>query len=225
NCSSLIYINTGYCLTKDKLRAVASLFGVHKHRNTLSVTSPRASIALSRKILHIRNIIIRIPKTSIDMDVASGGDSGVMDIVSLRSRRLGNYTHNYTSRDAMLYALGLGCDPTSDLRYVYEGSKDFAVLPTYAIVAAHPSLDLVPLASYLPGGLDRAAALHGEQYLQLSGAPLPREGGSLVSRPQLVDVRAKGNGLVVVLRTVTTDGDSGREVAVNEFTTFILGKG
>ncbi len=30
---------------------------------------------------------------------------------------------------------------------------------------------------------------------------------------------------MVVLRTVTTDEASGREVAVNEFTTFILGKG
>ncbi|EFJ44095.1 hypothetical protein VOLCADRAFT_95729 [Volvox carteri f. nagariensis] len=54
----------------------------------------------------------------------------------------------------------------SDLRYVYEGAEDFAVLPTHA-----------------------------------------------------------GSGLVVVLRTVTTDLDSGRDVALSEFTTFIPGKG
>lgn len=42
-----------------------------------------------------------------------------------------------------------------DLRYVYEGADGFAILPTYAIVAAHPALALVPLDSYLPGGFDR----------------------------------------------------------------------
>ncbi|PNH10427.1 Peroxisomal multifunctional enzyme type 2 [Tetrabaena socialis] len=90
------------------------------------------------------------------MDVASGsGAGGDMDIVSLRSRRLGSYTHTYTPRDAMLYALGLGCSAARDLKYVYEGDEGFAVLPTYGIVAAHPALALVPLESYLPGGLDR----------------------------------------------------------------------
>ncbi|PNW83135.1 hypothetical protein CHLRE_06g308100v5 [Chlamydomonas reinhardtii] len=184
------------------------------------------------------------------MDVAAS--SGQIDIVSLRNRKHGTYTHKYTPRDAMLYALGLGCSTTcpGDLRYIYEGAGrsgaagtqgglggnqqqagreagdagEFAVLPTYAIVAAHPALGLVPLESYLPGGLDRAGALHGEQYLQLL-APLPAEGGQLVSRPELVDMQAKGKGLVVVLRTVTTDAVSGRDVAINEFTTFILGKG
>ncbi|KAG2426321.1 hypothetical protein HXX76_013078 [Chlamydomonas incerta] len=203
------------------------------------------------------------------MDVAAAnGPNGQIDIVSLRNRKHGTYTHKYTRRDAMLYALGLGCSTTcpGDLRYVYEGAGadsggqqqpqqsqqqlqqqqqqqgpagsgpqagppppppvggQFAVLPTYTIVAAHSALALVPLESYLPGGLDRAGALHGEQYLQLL-APLPAEGGQLVSRPELVDMQAKGKGLVVVLRTVTTDAVSGRDVAINEFTTFILGKG
>lgn len=160
------------------------------------------------------------------MDVAAnGGEGGSIDIVSLRSRRFATYTHDYTQRDLVLYALGLGCSAAtpSDMRYVYEGSTAFAPLPTYGIVAAHPALERVPLGAYLPGGLDRAAALHGEQYLELR-APLPAA-GRLVSRPELVDIQGKGNGCVVVLRTVTTDEASGREVAVNEFTTFILGKG
>ncbi|GIL83395.1 hypothetical protein Vretimale_11231 [Volvox reticuliferus] len=159
------------------------------------------------------------------MDDAIGDSDGRIDIHSLKSRRLGTYTHTYTQRDAMLYALSLGCTAASGLRYVYEGAEDFAVLPTYSIVAAHPSLQLVPLESYIPGGFDRAAALHGEHYLELLGPPLPPGGGRLVTRPQLVDMQSKGNGLVVVLRTVTTDADSGHDLAINEFTTFILGKG
>ncbi|GIL53055.1 hypothetical protein Vafri_8748 [Volvox africanus] len=159
------------------------------------------------------------------MDEAIEDADGRIDINSLKSRRLGTYTHTYTQRDAMLYALSLGCTAASGLRYVYEGAEDFAVLPTYSIVAAHPSLQLVPLESYLPGGFDRAAALHGEHFLELLGPPLPPGGGRLVTRPQLVDMQAKGNGLVVVLRTVTIDADSGHDLAINEFTTFILGKG
>ncbi|KAG2490751.1 hypothetical protein HYH03_010906 [Edaphochlamys debaryana] len=156
-------------------------------------------------------------------DVASSG--GTMDIENIRSRKLGQYKHTYTPRDAMLYALGLGCSAATDLKYVYEGAPGFAVLPTYAIVAAHPALGLVPLQAYLPGGVDPASALHGEQYLELSGAPLPPEGGTLLTRPQLVDLQAKGRGLVAVMRTVTVDEASGREVAVNEFSAFLLGKG
>lgn len=44
------------------------------------------------------------------MDVAAnGGEGGSIDIVSLRSRRFATYTHDYTQRDLVLYALGLGC--------------------------------------------------------------------------------------------------------------------
>jgi hypothetical protein len=43
------------------------------------------------------------------MDDAVADCDGTTDITSLRSRRLGTYTHTYTKRDAMLYALGIGC--------------------------------------------------------------------------------------------------------------------
>lgn len=43
------------------------------------------------------------------MDEAVVDVKGNIDIDSLKSRRLGTYTHSYSQRDAMLYALGLGC--------------------------------------------------------------------------------------------------------------------
>ena len=46
-----------------------------------------------------------------------------------------------------------------DLKYLYEGDAAFAALPTYAIIAAHPSLKLVPLEQYIPGGIDRVSQL------------------------------------------------------------------
>jgi hypothetical protein len=38
-------------------------------------------------------------------------------------------------------------------------------------------------------------------------------------------VQDKGKGAVVVLRTTTVDKHTGKQLAVNEFTTFVLGSG
>jgi hypothetical protein len=42
---------------------------------------------------------------------------------------------------------------------------------------------------------------------------------------QVLDVQDKGKGAVVVLRTTTVDKQTGKQLAVNEFTTFVLGSG
>ena len=56
----------------------------------------------------------------------------VMDIESLRRRKFGSYTHSYTSRDTVLYALGLGCSTAEeDLRYIYEGGLGLDRVWTY----------------------------------------------------------------------------------------------
>lgn len=65
------------------------------------------------------------------------------------SKRLGSYTHEYSERDLALYALGLGCG-VQDLRYVYECHNDFAALPTFAVIPAHPVAVFVPLEGYIP---------------------------------------------------------------------------
>jgi multifunctional beta-oxidation protein len=65
------------------------------------------------------------------------------------SKRLGSYTHEYSERDLALYALGLGCG-VQDLRYVYECHNDFAALPTFAVIPAHPVAMFVPLEGYIP---------------------------------------------------------------------------
>lgn len=147
-----------------------------------------------------------------------------VDIDDLRQRKFGSYTHSFTSRDLCLYALGLGCKPTKDLQYVYEGHPQFQALPTYCIIAAHPAMALIPLETYIPG-FDRTRALHGEQFLRLL-SPLPAH-GKLVTRAQLTDVRdkGKGKGVVTHVRTVTTDTLTGRDVAEAEFVGFALGAG
>lgn len=69
-------------------------------------------------------------------------------------------------------------------------------------------------------GCLQGKALHGEQYLEIK-APLP-PAATVVTTAQVLDVQDKGKGAVVVLRTTTTDTLSGKELAVNEFTTFVL---
>ena len=68
---------------------------------------------------------------------------------SLLTKRLGTYTHDYNERDLALYALGLGCT-AADLKYVYECHEDFAALPTFAVIPAHPVAFGVPLEQYIP---------------------------------------------------------------------------
>src|SRR4030067_1628735 len=65
---------------------------------------------------------------------------------------------SWTSKDVMLYALGVGAKPDGELEFVYEG-KGPKVLPTYGVIPGMMAL----------GGLianveiDFTMLLHGEQ--------------------------------------------------------------
>lgn len=63
-------------------------------------------------------------------------------------------------------------------------------------------------------------ALHGEQYVEIR-APLP-PAATVETTAQVLDVQDKGKGAVAVLRTTTIDTQTGKELAINEFTTFVL---
>jgi hypothetical protein len=69
----------------------------------------------------------------------------------------------YAPNDAMLYALGvgLGLDPMDrgQLDFVFE--KNLKVLPTFAVVLAHPGLWVRDLDT----GIDAVKVVHGEQGL------------------------------------------------------------
>jgi hypothetical protein len=78
--------------------------------------------------------------------------SSNLDIESIRRRAFPTHSHTYTHRDVILYHLGLGCTLAGDPHLLYEGTEGgLAVLPTYAIVAAHAGIYNVPLEEFLPG--------------------------------------------------------------------------
>jgi len=63
-----------------------------------------------------------------------------LDVQKLLNWPFEELTHEYSARDTILYALGLGLgsDPMDEeqLRFVYE--RDLRALPTMAVVLAYP---------------------------------------------------------------------------------------
>jgi acyl dehydratase len=125
-------------------------------------------------------------------------------------------TYQYTDRDVILYALGVGAT-TDELDFVYE--KNLKVLPTFAVIPSFPAL----------GGLGRvlefnpAMLLHGEQRVELK-APIPPKGGKLTTQGKISGIYDKGSGALVIVDSETTD-EGGTVLFTNRFGAFIRGEG
>ncbi len=146
--------------------------------------------------------------------------NNAIDKVIARSR----YTYN--EYDAIRYALGIGAASghwyNDDLKFVYERSSDFQVLPTFAVVFARNLYDLV-LGGKIEGiEYDSKLLLHGEQQLELFG-PLPRA-ATVESTCTIADIQDKGSGLLMVIRIESNRLD-GAALAVARFSIFIRGIG
>ena len=76
---------------------------------------------------------------------------------------------SWRPRDTMLYALGVGAKPATELEFLYEG-KGPLVLPTYAVIPAMLAMGNLRQAVKLK--LSRL--LHGEQSIELL-RPLPAQ--------------------------------------------------
>ena len=112
-------------------------------------------------------------------------------------------TIRYNQRDVLLYAVGIGI---TDLRYVYEGSPDFAVFPTFSIrwggAGAPVNPKHIPPS---PGPLN----IDAERYLEVL-SPLPTE-GEVTVRSRLVGVHPRGTGAAFCeYESIVTDA-SGKE--------------
>ena len=135
-------------------------------------------------------------------------------------------TSTWTSKDALLYALGVGAgagDPLAELEFTTENSEGVTqrVLPTFAVVAeslggaggAGPSLGDFPLH----------AVLHAEQSVTLHGE-LPVEGS--VSLTSTVDgMYDKGRDAMIATRTRAQDAATGTPLYETSATIFVRGGG
>jgi acyl dehydratase len=129
---------------------------------------------------------------------------------------------SWTSKDALLYAIGVGAglgDPLRELQFTTENCEgiDQQVLPTYGVLLAQagPSRSL--------GDFDRAMLVHAEQYVELHRS-LPVE-GTVRTSATVTGIYDKGSGALIESESVAVDAATGEPVITSRTGTFIRGEG
>ncbi|KAJ3126449.1 hypothetical protein HK098_007501 [Nowakowskiella sp. JEL0407] len=146
---------------------------------------------------------------------------GMINVAAAQKATFPDFTLEYTFRDVILYALGVGAKRT-DLPLVYENSDSFMVLPTFGVVPGLSTIvSSVSLGDFLPE-FNPMMLLHGEQYLELK-RPFPTS-GKLINKARIIDILDKGKGAAVILGVSTYD-TSGNLICNYEMTNFIRGLG
>ena len=86
-----------------------------------------------------------------------------IDYEKLKNWPIEDVIHKYTSRDSIIYALGVGLGENTlnqdELNFVYEQSTNFCALPTMAAVIGNSTKWIQNPAT----GVDYVQVLHGEQ--------------------------------------------------------------
>ena len=127
-------------------------------------------------------------------------------------KKIGPFSKDYTWKDTVLYALGVGAG-FSDLEYCYE--KELKVLPSFGIVTLY---DFMPeLAAQ--SNVNLAGVLHGEQEL-IFHQPIPPE-GKLITEGAITHYYDKGpsKGALIVAEFDTRD-EGGQKLFTSIVTVF-----
>ncbi|HEY4019764.1 MAG TPA: MaoC/PaaZ C-terminal domain-containing protein [Pseudonocardiaceae bacterium] len=137
-------------------------------------------------------------------------------------------TLNWTSTDALLYAMGVGAgahDPAQELAFTTENSHGVAqkVLPTFAVVIGsnEPPAEENPFAAI--GDFSLAQILHGGQKVVLHGS-LPVS-GSVELTSVVTGIYDKGRNAVVETGAELRDVETGRLLAETVSTIVVRGEG
>jgi acyl dehydratase len=136
-----------------------------------------------------------------------------LDLVGKKSAPV---SFQYTWKDAVLYALGVGARE-GELDFLYEG-RGPKVLPTFAVIPSFASM--ISIAGDL--GANPMMILHGEQKIVLH-RPIP-SGGRLRTVSEVKGIYDKGKGALVVVEARTTD-EKDEPVFDNVFSIFVRGEG
>ena len=146
-----------------------------------------------------------------------------LDYDHLMNWKIPEITQNYSARDTILYALGLGlgADPmdAQQLRFVYE--DNLLALPTMAVVLGYPGFWVKD-----PGtGVDWKKVLHGEQSIVLH-KPLPAS-ANVIGRSTITGIVDKGadKGALLFSDRDIIDAATGETIATLSGTSFLRGNG
>jgi len=124
------------------------------------------------------------------------------------------YDREWSAKDTMLYALGVGAG-VAELDFTTE--KGQRVLPTFAVLAAQ-----APSGRRL-GDFDPALLVHAEQAFELH-RELPTVGG-VRTTSKVTGIYDKGSGALVTTEARAVDQESGEPVITSRSAVFIRGEG
>ena len=129
---------------------------------------------------------------------------------------------SWDSKDALLYAVGVGAglgDPLRELEFTAENCEGIEqqVLPTFAVLVAQAR------TGRELGRFDRALLVHAEQAFELH-RPLPVAGSARVTST-VTGMYDKGSGALVVTENVAVDASTGEPLVTSRSGAFIRGEG
>jgi acyl dehydratase len=128
----------------------------------------------------------------------------------------GPVERSWTSKDCLLYALGVGAG-LEELTFATE--KNQQVLPTMPVVlGARGAVPMQKIGSFNP-----AMLVHGEQRVELARA-LPAE-GTLKATGKIAAIYDKGKGAVIVSETESVDAKTGELLFRTRSAAFVRGAG
>lgn len=146
-----------------------------------------------------------------------------MNVDKVVTRQFPDIHVNYSFKDTILYALGIGfgAEPldAKHLQYLYEDG--LVAAPTYANVLGHPGF----WARDPAYGIDWKKVLHAEQRLTLH-SPLPAT-GEIIGRTDIMglDDKGEGKGAMLHQRKKVINAASGETIASVVTTLMLRGDG
>lgn len=131
----------------------------------------------------------------------------------------GPVTRNWTSKDALLYAVGIGAG-TAELPFTTENTKDTPqrVFPTFAVIIGGGGTPLGSVGSFNP-----ALMVHGEQGIELLDEIPPD--GQLESRGRIAGIWDKGNAALIEMESEAVNTATGKPLLRTRSTLFCRGEG
>ncbi len=128
--------------------------------------------------------------------------------------------HSWTSKDCLLYALGVGAG-TGELAFTTENTSSTPqqVLPTMAVVLGAGGFGAMGSV----GTFNPAMLVHGEQAIELHGL-IPTE-GTVSTVSEVTGIFDKGKGAVVQTRSTSTLTGTGQPLFTNVSSVYIRGEG
>ena len=152
------------------------------------------------------------PKNII-LDKVIGHKTGLIDYTS-------------TSKDSILYALGIGFSEEqlnkSHFKFTYEFDENFTAFPSHScVLALKDSFDVFNSCKGLPE-INPMGILHGEEFAEFV-SPLPSNNAALQYQSEIVDLDDKGKGTVICLETRVYTKNDHKLIAIVHTNTFARG--